>query len=180
MRIERVVLEDHRDVAVLRRHVVDEPLANEDVAARLLLEPGDHAKGGGLAATGGSHEDEELFVLDLQRQVIDREDISELLCHVIERDRGHPYPPALVSGQSMSPTVGLEARERWPRAASLGRCGVGASMDRVAPRVPCSGDEATEHTDAVRDGACRRSEVDDDPTILSDADERGVLGRELP
>ncbi len=66
VRVERVVLEDHRDVAILGRDVVDEALADEDVAARLLFEPGDHAKGGRLAATGGSDEHEELFVLDLQ------------------------------------------------------------------------------------------------------------------
>ncbi len=66
MRVEGVVLEDHRDVAVLRRHVVDQPLADEDVAGGLLLEAREHAEGGGLAATGGPHEDEELLVADLE------------------------------------------------------------------------------------------------------------------
>ena len=37
VRIERVVLKDHRDVAVLRRDVVHQTLADEDVAARLIL-----------------------------------------------------------------------------------------------------------------------------------------------
>src|SRR5207247_3738688 len=134
---------------------------------------------GSLAPAGGPHEDEELFVLDLQRQVIDREDVSELLRHVIERDRGHSYPPACVSGQSMSPTVGLEARERGSRTASLGRSAIGTRMDRVAPRDRGAGDEATQDADAVRDRARRRSEIDDDPAILTDADERRILGREL-
>ena len=34
VRIERVALEDHRDVAVLRRHVVDHAVADRDRARR--------------------------------------------------------------------------------------------------------------------------------------------------
>ena len=35
MRVQRVVLEDHRDVAVLRLQVVDHRVVDRDVAARL-------------------------------------------------------------------------------------------------------------------------------------------------
>ena len=44
VRVQGVVLEDHRDVAVLGRHVVDDALADADRAAGDLLEPGDHAE----------------------------------------------------------------------------------------------------------------------------------------
>src|SRR5208282_208942 len=50
VRVERVGLEDHRHVAVLRQHVVDLVAANVDFAAGQLLEPRDHAHGGGFAA----------------------------------------------------------------------------------------------------------------------------------
>ena len=37
-----------------------------------VLEPGDHPQRGGLAATGWADEDEELAVVDLEAQVVDR------------------------------------------------------------------------------------------------------------
>ncbi len=131
VRIERVVLEHHRDVAILRRDVVHEPLADEDVTGRLLLEPSDHPQRRGLPAAGWSDEHEELFVLNLKRQVIDGEDVSELLRHVVERDRGHSSPPTCLNGQSMSWEVGLESRERGPRTALVGRSEIRPHADRV-------------------------------------------------
>jgi hypothetical protein len=89
VRIERVVLEDHRDIAVLRRHVVDEAIADEDVAAGLFLEPGDHAERGRLATAGGTDEHEELFVPDLDVEVVDRRHFAELLHDVVHVDCGH-------------------------------------------------------------------------------------------
>jgi hypothetical protein len=50
VRVERVVLEDHRDVAVLRREVVDDPVADGDLAAGDVLQAGDHPQGGRLSA----------------------------------------------------------------------------------------------------------------------------------
>jgi len=44
VRIQRVVLEDHRDVAILGRDVVDTPAADVNFAAGRLLESGDHAQ----------------------------------------------------------------------------------------------------------------------------------------
>ena len=69
VRIERVVLEHHRDVAVLGRLVVHHVVADPQLALGDVLEPGDHAQGGGLAAAGGADEDHELAVLDLQAHV---------------------------------------------------------------------------------------------------------------
>ena len=48
--VERVVLEHHRDVPVLRRHVVDDDVVDRDLAVGDLLEPGDHAERRRLAA----------------------------------------------------------------------------------------------------------------------------------
>jgi hypothetical protein len=44
MSIERVILEHHGDVAILRLQVVHDPAADLDRAAADLLEPGDHAQ----------------------------------------------------------------------------------------------------------------------------------------
>jgi len=71
VRIERVALEHHRDVAVLGRHVVDHPAADRDGAAGDLLQAGDHAQRRRLAAAGGADQHHELLVVDLQVQVLD-------------------------------------------------------------------------------------------------------------
>ncbi len=65
VRIQRVVLEDHGDVAILRLDLVDDLVADLHRAAADGLEPGDHPQRGGLAATGGSDEHQELLVGDL-------------------------------------------------------------------------------------------------------------------
>ena len=51
VRIERVVLEDHRDVAVLRSHIRHVALADEDRARVDLLEAGEHAQRGRLSGS---------------------------------------------------------------------------------------------------------------------------------
>ncbi len=75
VRIERVVLEDHRHVALARIELVDRLVADRDLAGGDLLEAGDHAQGGRLAAAGGPDEDHELARLDLEREVVDRRDV---------------------------------------------------------------------------------------------------------
>ena len=69
MGVEGVVLEDHGDVPVLGGHVVDHPVADEELAVADVLQAGDHPQGGGLAAAGGAYQDDKLLVLDLQVQV---------------------------------------------------------------------------------------------------------------
>jgi hypothetical protein len=82
--VEGVVLEDHREVPLLRRHLVHQPVADVDPAGARLLQPGGDAQRGGLAAAGRPQEDEELAVLDLQRQLIQRDDAAEPLADLVE------------------------------------------------------------------------------------------------
>ena len=70
--IERVVLEDHRHVAVLRRDIGDVALADVDPAGVDLLEPGQHAQRGRLPRAGRPDEDHELPVRDVQVERVDR------------------------------------------------------------------------------------------------------------
>ena len=72
VRVERVVLEDHRDVAVLRRLVVDLLAADRQLAGGDVLEPGDHPQRRRLAAARGADEDHELAVLDREVHLLDR------------------------------------------------------------------------------------------------------------
>jgi len=64
MRIKRVILEHHRDVALLRRHVVDHALADADLAAGDVFQARDHAQQGRLAAPGRSDQHDEFAVAD--------------------------------------------------------------------------------------------------------------------
>jgi hypothetical protein len=93
VRIERVVLEHHRDVAVLRGEIVDQALTDVDLARGDLLEPRDHPEGGGLAAAGRSDQDHELLVLDLEIHVADRDHLVELLRQILEDDLCHATLP---------------------------------------------------------------------------------------
>jgi hypothetical protein len=93
VRIEGVALEDHRDVARARRQIGHVASADPDATARRLLEPGDHAQERRLAAARRPDEDEELAVGDLERDVFDRDHITELLGDVFEDDLTHPCSP---------------------------------------------------------------------------------------
>src|SRR5215218_2236789 len=69
VRIERVALEDHGDIPVARRHLVDHPVADLDLSLRDVLETGHHAQGGRRAAARWTEEDHEFVVLRLKGQV---------------------------------------------------------------------------------------------------------------
>ena len=91
VRIERVVLEHHRDVALLRGDVGDVAVADHDRAGVDLLEAGEHAQRGRLARARRADEDDELAVGDVEVERIDRggrrAGIDARRCH--ETDVGH-------------------------------------------------------------------------------------------
>ena len=74
VRVQRVVLEDHRDVALLRRDVVDDLVVDHQLALADLVEAGEHAQRGRLAAAGRADEHHELAVADLQVEMVDGAD----------------------------------------------------------------------------------------------------------
>ena len=54
-----------------------------------LLQPGDHAQGGGLAAAGRADQDHELLVPDVEVHVLDGVDLVVLLVEVLQHHLGH-------------------------------------------------------------------------------------------
>jgi hypothetical protein len=64
--IERVVLEHHGDVAILRAELVDHAPADRDHAGIRLLQAGDCAQQGALAAAGGADQHGELAGRDFE------------------------------------------------------------------------------------------------------------------
>jgi hypothetical protein len=65
VRIERVVLEHHGDVAILGRDRVDHAPADRNLARRDVLETRQHAQQGGFATTGRTHQHHELAIGDV-------------------------------------------------------------------------------------------------------------------
>ena len=108
VRIQRVVLEHHRDVAILRSEVVDDLLADEHLALGDVLEPGDHPQRGRLPAAGRTDQDHELAITDHE---VDRLDglgpVGIPLRDALELNLGHcsfPSPPlARLAGRKDSP-----------------------------------------------------------------------------
>ena len=93
MRIERVVLEHHRDVAVGRLDLVDDAPADVDFAAGDGLEPRDHAQQRGLAAAGGADQHAELAVADVEIDALDGLEAAGIgLADVAQRDVSHGSP----------------------------------------------------------------------------------------
>src|SRR5262249_30508564 len=83
----------HGDVALLRRHAIDHALADADFARRDVLEPGDHAQQGRLAASRRSHQHDEFAVVDEDLDAVDDLYRSKGLSDVADRDRSHGTPP---------------------------------------------------------------------------------------
>ena len=69
--VQRVVLEDHGDVAVTRRQVVDDLVVDAQFASGDLLEPGEHPQRRRLAAARWADEDHELAIGDLEIEGVD-------------------------------------------------------------------------------------------------------------
>ena len=85
----RVVLEDEADVAALRRLLGRVLAGDVDPAAVGRLEPGDHPQQRGLAAAAGAEQGREGAVADLERHVVERDELAEALRHGVDDD-AHP------------------------------------------------------------------------------------------
>jgi hypothetical protein len=86
VRIERVVLEDHGEIAVLRCDVVHDTVADVDLTAARFLQPGDDAQRGRLAAARRPEQNEELAVVDLQVQIVKGRELAEALVDALEQN----------------------------------------------------------------------------------------------
>jgi hypothetical protein len=90
VRVQRVALEHHRDVAILRRDVVDHAVVDAQRAAADLLQPGDHPQQRGLAAARRPDQHQQLAVGDLEAGAVHGDVAVRVdLAESIERDRRH-------------------------------------------------------------------------------------------
>ena len=93
VRVERVILKHHRDVAVLRRQVVDHFAADQNIARGDFLEARDHAQRRAFAAARRADQHDEFVVRNVEIDAAHRFDIVEALGHVAQRDFGHGFQP---------------------------------------------------------------------------------------
>jgi hypothetical protein len=87
--VERVALEDHRDVALARLEVGDVALAEVDGAAADLLEAGEQAQQGGLAAAARADEHGEAAGGDEHVDAAEHLGGAEALLYVADVDFDH-------------------------------------------------------------------------------------------
>jgi hypothetical protein len=71
MWIQGVVLEHHGDIAIFGGYVVNFYVADVQLALGDFFQPGDHAQGGGFAATGRPNKDNKLLILNNQAKICD-------------------------------------------------------------------------------------------------------------
>ncbi len=103
MRVERVALEHHRDVAIARLELVHAAAADCDLARRDRFETRDHSQQRRLAATGRADEHEELAVGDVEVDPLHHGDAVEALGKVADlhgRHRVLPISPRRASGRA--------------------------------------------------------------------------------
>ena len=103
VREERVALEDGVHVTLVRRQAGDRAVAEVDRPRARLLEAADHPQRGRLAAAGRSEQRVELAALDLERQVVDGDDLVELLRHVLEANVGAHAVAVTISSSRCRP-----------------------------------------------------------------------------
>ena len=132
VRVERVALEHHRDVAVLRGNVVDDAIADQERSFGDVFQPGDHPQAGGLPAPRRADHDHELPVLDLEVEIPDRDDVTVALGDVVERDGGHrPSSDRAGHRGPLHPAARVRGRGRVPYVTAPG-CRDGTSSARPA------------------------------------------------
>ena len=88
VREEGVILKDGVDVAGVRRHAGDIGAGELDRACVGAFEAGDHAQDGCLARAGWAEQREELAVVDVQVDIVYRNDVTELPAKSTQAD-GH-------------------------------------------------------------------------------------------
>jgi hypothetical protein len=89
VRVERVVLEHHRNVAIGRLEIGDVACADRDRTRRGRLQAGDHSQRGRFSATGRAEQNQEFAVGNVDADVIDDVDGAKGLAHILQRNRCH-------------------------------------------------------------------------------------------
>ena len=88
VREQRVRLEHHVHGLLVRRHVGHVDAVDVDLAAGRPLEAGQHPQQRRLAAARAAEQAEDLLLVDVERDVVDGDELAELLRDAIDPDEG--------------------------------------------------------------------------------------------
>ncbi|MNM42719.1 hypothetical protein D3C81_535640 [compost metagenome] len=88
VREQRVILEHHADVTLVRRHVVDGAPGQQDFTRSRCFETGEHHQAGGLAGAGRPEQGEEFAFANVQVEVFDDQVLAVVaLLHSTKADQ---------------------------------------------------------------------------------------------
>ncbi|ESQ67962.1 hypothetical protein PA15_0306525 [Pseudomonas aeruginosa HB15] len=119
VREQRVALEHRMHRALLRLDAGEVLAVEADLAAVRLVEAGEHAQEGGLAAPGRAEEGEEFAGVDRQADIVDGGEVAEAAGHVADLEQGgrHSSGEAVRSAGGAGCPVskkGADYRDRIP------------------------------------------------------------------
>ncbi len=84
MRIEGVILENHRNIAVFRVDVIDHLLTDENFSLAHIFQTCDHAQAGTLATAGRADQYEKLLIHDIKIDILDNLNVTEALVDMLK------------------------------------------------------------------------------------------------
>ena len=90
VRVQRVILEDHGDVAFAGCDLIHKAIADIDFAAAGFFQPGDHPQRGRLAAPAGANQHHEFAIGDVETYVThSMKAVGVFLVEMFQQDIGH-------------------------------------------------------------------------------------------
>ena len=85
MRVQRVVLKDHRDIAVLRFDLVHFLVVDKQRTPAYFFESRDHTQRRRFTAAGRTDEDDKFLIRDIQVKILDRDKtVVILFCDIFQ------------------------------------------------------------------------------------------------
>src|SRR5688572_1023056 len=90
------------------------------MAMSRFFEPGDHPEGRALAAARRPEEHQELLVGDLEREIVDRDDVTEALADAFERNTAHSVssPPSAAGRLGAAVSARARTSHEGPRSGA--------------------------------------------------------------
>ena len=93
MGVQRIILEDHGNVAVGGRQGIDDLVTNPQFTRADFFQPGDHSEQGGFPATGRTNKNEKLAARDIDIYPVDHGNCPVELSDLLQTDRCHSIIP---------------------------------------------------------------------------------------
>ena|SRR5437667_12447493 len=89
MGIESIVLEDHRDIALLWCYIIHQSIADIEIALTHIFQPCYHTQASTLATTRRTDQYQELFVPDIKIDIMHHFNFVEALVNMLKLDTSH-------------------------------------------------------------------------------------------